>query len=395
MDRRGKDAIAIDGIGKMKGFAPEIPEEGFDVIPMWVADMNFPTAPSILRAVEKRLVHPAYGYFDPSDAYYEAIMKWLESRHGMQGLKKEYIGYENGVLGGVVSALNVMCSRGEPVLVHSPAYIGFTNVLKNNGYQIIYSPLVRDDAGVWRMDLADMEDKIRKQHIHAAVFCSPHNPCGRVWERKELEDVFALFRKYDMQVVSDEIWADILLAGHKHIPSLTVSEDAAMRTVALYAPSKTFNLAGLIGSYHVICNRKLRERVDKESSLCHYNSMNVLSMHALIGAYQDEGKQWVDELCQVLTENVHYAVTYIREHFEGVSVFEPEGTYMLLLDCEEWCRCHDRSLQQLEKAAWRVGVAWQDGAMFQAPWSVRVNLALPLSRVKEAMERLNRYVFTV
>ena len=143
------------------------------------------------------------------------------------------------------------------------------------------------------------------------------------------------------------------------------------------------------------CVYTYRDRIRKEASLGHYNSMNVLSMHALIGAYQEEGKQWVDELCQVLTENVRYAVKYIREHFEGVSVFEPEGTYMLLLDCEEWCRRHDCTLQLLEKAAWRVGVAWQDGAMFQAPWSVRVNLALPLSRVKEAMGRLERYVFTV
>ena len=130
-----------------------------------------------------------------------------------------------------------------------------------------------------------------------------------------------------------------------------------------------------------------------QSEKSHYNSMNVLSMHALIGAYQPEGYQWVDQLCQVLTQNVDYACAYIREHFPGVEVSKPEGTYMLFLDCEKWCRSHGKTIEELEKAGWDVGVAWQDGRMFRGPYSIRVNLALPLSRVQEAMDRLRRYVF--
>ena len=163
--------------------------------------------------------------------------------------------------------------------------------------------------------------------------------------------------------------------------------------MALYAPSKTFNLAGLVGSYHIIYDRKLRERILKESSLCHYNEMNVLSMHALIGAYTDEGAEWVDELCGTLTGNVRYAVDYIRSHFEGVHLAEPEGTYMLFPDCTEWCRAHGLTLQELEHKCWQAGVALQDGKMFNGPCHLRINLALPLSRVQEAMERLDRYVF--
>ncbi|MBQ9664243.1 MAG: aminotransferase class I/II-fold pyridoxal phosphate-dependent enzyme [Oscillospiraceae bacterium] len=391
-DRHGKDALALDGIGQFPT-APAAPEEGFDAIPMWVADMNFATAPSVVRAMEERLRHPLFGYFTPTDEYYNAIIRWQETRHSAAGLEKRMIGYENGVLGGVVSALNVMCSRGDSVLVHSPTYIGFTGVLKNNGYRIVHSPLTRDAGGVWRMDYEDMERQIRENRIHAAILCSPHNPCGRVWEREELEAAYEIFRKYDVQVISDEIWSDILLAGHRHIPSQSISEDAAMRTVALYAPSKTFNLAGLIGSYHIIRNDRLRHRVEKESSLCHYNDMNVLSMHALTGAYSDEGMAWTDELCAVLTENVRYAVDYIRSHFEGVTVFEPEGTYMLFIDCEAWLKAHGCTLRELEEKGWRVGVAWQDGAMFHGPTSIRMNLALPKSRLEEAMDRLNRYVF--
>lgn len=389
LDRNGKDAIAVEHI--------PIPgaqvKEGFDRIPMWVADMNFPTVPTVVEAMMERVQHPAYGYFDPSEEYYASIIRWQEKRNGVTGLKPEHIGYENGVLGGVISALNVMCSKGDNVLLHSPTYIGFTMSLENNGYHIVHSPLVKDENGVWRMDFEDMEKKIVKNRIHAAVFCSPHNPCGRVWERWEIEKAMELYKKYDVFVISDEIWSDLILEGHKHIPTQSVSEDARNRTVAMYAPSKTFNLAGLVGSYHIIYNGWLRERVLKESSLSHYNAMNVLSMHALVGAYKPEGYEWLDELRQVLTGNVEFACRYIQDHFEGIEVSKPEGTYMLFLDCTKWCEKHGKMIDELQRAGVEVGVIWQDGRPFHGPCHIRMNLALPFSRVQEAFERLDRYVF--
>ena len=389
LDRNGKDAIAVEHI--------PIPgaqvKEGFDRIPMWVADMNFPTVPTVVEAMMERVQHPAYGYFDPSEEYYASIIRWQEKRNGVTGLKPEHIGYENGVLGGVISALNVMCSKGDNVLLHSPTYIGFTMSLENNGYHIVHSPLVKDENGVWRMDFEDMEKKIAEKHIHAAVFCSPHNPCGRVWERWEIEKAMELYKKYDVFVISDEIWSDLILEGHKHIPTQSVSEDARNRTVAMYAPSKTFNLAGLVGSYHIIYNTWLRERVLKESSLSHYNAMNVLSMHALVGAYKPEGYEWLDELRQVLTGNVEFACRYIQDHFEGIEVSKPEGTYMLFLDCTKWCEKHGKTIDELQRAGVEVGVIWQDGRPFHGPCHIRMNLALPFSRVQEAFERLDRYVF--
>ena len=389
LDRNGKDAIAVEHI--------PIPgaqvKEGFDRIPMWVADMNFPTAPTVGEAMMERVQHPAYGYFDPSEEYYASIIRWQEKRNGVTGLEPEHIGYENGVLGGVISALNVMCSKGDNVLLHSPTYIGFTMSLENNGYHIVHSPLVKDENGVWRMDFEDMEKKIVKNRIHAAVFCSPHNPCGRVWERWEIEKAMELYKKYDVFVISDEIWSDLILEGHKHIPTQSVSEDARNRTVAMYAPSKTFNLAGLVGSYHIIYNTWLRERVLKESSLSHYNAMNVLSMHALVGAYKPEGYEWLDELRQVLTGNVEFACRYIQDHFEGIEVSKPEGTYMLFLDCTKWCEKHGKTIDELQRAGVEVGVIWQDGRPFHGPCHIRMNLALPFSRVQEAFERLDRYVF--
>lgn len=351
MERHGKDAIAVDGLGTMPGFAPDPPKEGFDIIPMWVADMNFPTVPTVQEAMAERIGHPAFGYFSPSDDYFNAIIRWQERRNGVRDLEKKHIGYENGVLGGLLSALNVFCSKGDHVLLNSPTYIGFTKSLANNGYRAVHSPLYLDEENVWRMDYEDMEKKIVEYKIHAAVFCSPYNPVGRVWTRDEIERAMEIFKRHNVFVVSDEIWSDIITLGHKHIPTQSVSEDARQRTVALYAPSKTFNLAGLVGSYHIIYNDWIRDRVEKESSLSHYNEMNVLSMHALIGAYRPEGYEWVDELCATITGNIDYAADYIETHFEGVKVSRPEGTYMLFIDVEEWCRKHGKTLEEVEKPA--------------------------------------------
>ena len=304
------------------------------------------------------------------------------------------IGYENGVLGGLISAVRVLAEDGAKILIHTPAYIGFTGCLTNNGYHIVHSPLIRDEKGIWRMDFDDMEQKLREEKIHVAVFCSPHNPCGRVWEQWEIEKAMDVFRRNDCYVISDEIWSDLLLDGHRHIPAYSVSEDAKMRTVTLYAPSKTFNLAGLIGAYHIIYNPYLRDRVEKQSSLSHYNSCNVLSMHALIGAYSPEGAEWVDELRQVLSRNMEYACSYITTHFKGVSFAKPEGTYMLFLDCEAWCRSHNKTIDALQRAGIACGVIWQDGRPFGGAYSIRMNLALPFSLVEEAMERLDRFVFS-
>ena len=390
--RLGLDAIALDAVGA-PGSSYTVPKEGFDIIPMWIADMNFLAAPAIPEAISRRLAHTTYGYFSPRAEYYDAIIRWHRERKGVADLKPEYIGYANGVLGGVVSAANVLCSRGDKILVHSPTYVGFTHALGDNGYELVHSPLVKDEQGIWRMDFADMEQKLRDQKIHTAVFCSPHNPCGRVWEQWEIETAMELFKKYDVYVISDEIWSDLILEGSTHIPTQSVSEDAKMRTVAMYAPSKTFNLAGLVGSYSVIYNTWLRERIAKEASLSHYNAMNVLSMYALIGAYSEEGSDGATELCEVLTGNAAFACDYIANHFPGLSVARPQGTYMLFVDCTDWCAAHGKTLDEVLKACYDVGVYVQDGRAFHGSCHIRMNLALPRARVEEAFSRLDKYVF--
>ena len=392
MDRKGHDALAVDAVGAPGSLYPA-PREGFDVIPMWIADMNFPTVPTIPQAIIARTQHTAYGYFAPRQEYFDAISRWHEQRKGVAGVEPQHIGYANGVLAGVVAAANVLCSKGDKILVHSPTYVGFTHALGDNGYELVHSPLVLDEENIWRMDFEDMEKKLTEQKIHTAILCSPHNPCGRVWERWELEKAMELFRKHDVFVISDEIWSDLILPGHKHIPTQSISEDAKQRTVAMYAPSKTFNLAGLVGSYSVVYNKWLKDRMDKEMSLSHCNGMNVLSMYALIGGYSPEGHDWVDQLVQVIDGNVSYAVSFIQEKFQGVTVSRPQGTYMLFVDCKEWLEKNGKTIDELKAAFYEVGVMVQDGRQFQAPTCLRMNLALPLSRVKEAFERLDKYVF--
>lgn len=391
IDRHGRDALAVDSAGMYPGFSPAKPKDGFDFIPMWVADMNFATAPAVTAALEERIKHPLYGYFANPAEYYNTIINWHKTRNGICDLTRREIGYENSVLNGVCSALKICCSPGDGVLLNTPAYSHFTDVITDNGYRLIPSEMKRDEDGIWRMDLADMERKIVSNRIHAMIFCSPHNPTGRVWEREELEALMALCKKHDLTVIADEIWSDLTLGDHKHIPLYSVSEDAKQRTVCLYACTKTFNLAGLGGAYHIIFNKKLRERISQENEKTCGTSLNVLSMHALIGAYSDGGQQWADELRQVLAQNTAYAHEFFALH--GISAAKPQGTYMLFLDCTEWCREHDMTLDELLQAGWDVGVGWQDGRPFYGSCHIRINTALPFSRLEEALSRLQKYVF--
>ena len=397
IERHGQDALAVDRPAQHRaagaGYFSVPVKEGFDIIPMWVADMNYAVAPSIPRAIKKRMEHPVYGYFEPRKEYYDAIIKWQTERNHVEGLTAECIGYENGVLGGVVSAAGILCSAGDKILVNSPTYVGFMHSLCNVGYELVHSPMVLDENNVWRMDYEDMEKKIVEQQTHTAILCNPHNPTGRAWERWEIEKAMELYKKHDVYVISDEIWSDLYLADHHHIPTQTISEDAKMRTIAFYSPSKTFNLAGLIGSYHIVYNKRLRDRLRKEGSLSHYNSMNVLSMYALMGAYEPEGVEWLEELLEVLTKNADYACDFIEKNWKGVNVSRPQATYMLFIDCEEWCKEHGKTMDELENAGLEIGVLWQDGREFHGEYSIRLNLALPFARVQEAFERLDKYVF--
>ena len=249
-DRHGRDSIAVDGLGK--GFAPDAPQPGFDAIPMWVADMNFVCLPTIQQAVIERVQHPAFGYFDPTPEYYGSIIRWQETRNDVTGLTAEAIGYENGVLGGVISALNCVCSKGDKILIHSPTYIGFTMSLKNNGYEAVHSPLVKDENGVWRMDFEDMEKHLKEEKIHAAIMCNPHNPCGRVWERWELEKggKYFVMRNHSaiigFSIPVNDCRRYHIIASHSDSPSFKIKENPEMSVNGAYVKLNVERYGGMI-----------------------------------------------------------------------------------------------------------------------------------------------------
>lgn len=388
VERAGKDSRAADHVP----FDFE-PGEGVSKIPMWVADMSFPTAPFIIDAIKQRLETPSFGYFRLPPEYFDAVINWQKVRNGFEGIEPEHIGYENGVLGGVGAAIQAFTTPGDKILIHSPTYSGFTGVLNFTGRTPVHSPLVRDEQGIWRMDFEDMDRKLKENSIHFAIFCSPHNPTGRVWERWETEKAMEIYAANDCVVVSDEIWSDIIMPGYKHIPTQCISEDAKNRTIAFYAPSKTFSLAGLVGSYHIVFNKYLRDRLVRRSDMCLYNCVNVISMRAMIGAYTQEGQEWTDEMNSVIDNNLQYACDFIAENFPGVSVMRPQGTYMLYLDCSEWCREHGTDIAELQKRGVMAGVIWQDGEIFLVKDTIRMNLALPFGKLVEAMNRLKEHAF--
>ena len=388
MERNGHDALAFDVIP----YEGAVVKEGVKRIPMWVADMNFPAFPGIINNMRKRLEQPHFGYYNMSDEYYESIIYWHKRRYEKQ-IERECTGYENGVLGCLSSAIRAFTEEGDSILIHAPVYTGFVKTIENLQRKIILSPLEKDENGTFRMNLKDMDKKIKDNGIKFCILCNPHNPTGRVWTRKELEDVVDVYTKNDCIVACDEIWADIVFKGHEHIPLYSVNKEAEQRSICMYAPSKTFNLAGLIGAYHVIYNKDIREKLEKVSVATHYNYCNVLSMHALTGAYSEEGYVWNNELVEVLDKNISCAIKFFREEIKGIEVSRPEGTYMILIDCHKWCRQNKVDFDDLIRKGIYEGIIWNDGRPFYAENSIRLNVALPYDTLNEALTILKKKVF--
>lgn len=382
-DRWGTNAIKWD---KTKDpttpFYTECQEE--EIVPMWIADMDFATAPSVVAAMEERIAHPIFGYGQLPDRYINAIADWQEKRFGTKGVKREHILYQNSVLGGVASVVEGYTQPGDYILTTQSTYTGFQATVKNLGRYFCYSELKKDEKGIFRMDFVDMEQQIIENKVSMMIFCSPHNPTGRVWEKSEIEAVVRLCEKHEVLLLSDEIWADFVMEpGKKHTPTQAISEGAKKITFAIYAPSKTFNLAGLIGAYSLCYNPKINDKVNKVAVATHYNNPNILSVAACYGAYEG-GAQWVDELVEYIRKNQEYMHKFFVENCKGVKTDLPEGTYLLWVDIEETGMSVDEALTKLKS----VGVVVNDGRTFRGASHLRFNLACPHSLVVKACEKM-------
>lgn len=381
LDRRGQDADSVDHISGVL--------DGYDVIPMWIADMSFPTAPPITDAIRGRLDKPHFGYFSPRQEWYDSIIRWHKSRNGMEYPQSD-IGYVNSVLGGMVACYEAFTNPGDYVLTHNPRYTGY-GTIEGCGRRSLYTDLKKDDRGVWRMDFDDIESKIRQYHIRVFALCSPHNPTGRVWEKEELHTLVDICRRHGTIIVSDEIWSDIMIDDSRHVPTLSV-KGADEITVALYSVTKTFSLAGLRGAYSVIPDPDLRSRFSAVLGRTMLNMMSALSMYALIGAYSEDGERWLNQLLCVLSDNVNTAFRRLSAH-GGIEVAKAQGTYLLYPETGKWEKNNGVSHDELVKRGIERGVIWIDGDGFGIPNTIRINTAVPASRLSEALDRLDRYAF--
>lgn len=353
------------------------------LLPMWIADMDFPTPDCVLSALRKRLEHPTFGYCDLDDRFYNAIMEWAAKRRQVTDLQPEYILYQNSAVGAIVAAVKTLTRPGEGVLVHLPNYTGFTYGIADAGRRLVGSPLVRDDAGVFRMDFEDMEAKIAAEHISCLILCSPHNPTGRVWEEAELKAAADLCEKYNVSIISDEVWADFVFPGHRHIPTALATRYAREHTIAVYGAAKTFNLAGLRTAYSIVYGNALRAAYHAKASENHYNVHNTLSAEALIGAYT-EGGSYADEILAYIEDNMKMADRYIKENIPAVRSYLPQGTYTMWLDFGAAGRSDEENIKRMGQQ----GLVMSPASEYNGTGWFRMNLACPQGQVYAALKAL-------
>lgn len=353
-----------------------------DYIPMGIADMDLATPDFVIEAIQKRLEHPILGYFKPDQRFYDAIQGWQKKTYGIDGPYREEVICQTSVLGGVASALKTLTCTGEAVMVHAPGYFNFAQIIMGLGRQIVTSRLLWT-GDQYAVDYEDMEQKAVDHQVKAFLLCSPHNPAGRVWSREELEKIAAVCERHKIPVIADEIWADLVFS-HTHIPFYTVSPWAADHTIAMYAPTKTFNMAGITIAYGVVKNPELRERFQGHCKSSHYNLPNVLSVEAMTAAYES-GTEWKDRLCGYLKGNTEMAAAFFHRNYPELIVPEPQGTYLLWLDFTRMNIGSDQLLERFGKA----GLYFNDGrsCINYGDGCLRMNAAMPRERLKQVLRR--------
>ena len=355
-----------------------------DTIPLWVADMDFRVCPSVTEALRSRAEHGIYGYSNPGKEYYDALLGWFSSRFGWQ-TEKDWVVNTPGVVYALNTAVRSLTQPQDAVMILTPVYRPFFNVVLNNGRTLVECPLVNQD-GAYQIDFADFERKIIDNNVKMFILCSPHNPIGRVWQKEELEQIADICLRHNVLVVSDEIHADFVYPGYKHIPFASLSKEAEQHCIVCTAPSKTFNLAGLQCSNIFIPNAEIRDAFTRELSREGYHSPNVMGMLACRAAYA-EGGPWREDLIRYLSGNLEFVRWFLRENLPMVRLTEPQGTYLIWLDFRDL----GLSAAALEDLVSNKARLWlDDGLIFGKEGELfeRVNIACPRSLLVEAFQRL-------
>mgnify|MGYP005762139867 CR=1 FL=1 len=354
-----------------------------DLLPMWVADMDFLTAPCIMEALKDRLEQGIFGYTTRPSSYNESIVNWLDNRFSWK-IKKEWLMFSPAVITSISLLIQNLTQKNDKIMIQEPVYSPFHNIVELNERDLVISPLIKLDDGSYIMDYEDIEAKIKDVKIF--ILCNPHNPVGRVWTREELTRLGQICLKHNVIVISDEIHSDIILKNHKHIPFASISKEFCKNTITCMAPTKTFNLAGLQSSFLVMSNPYYYEVMDRAFSTLDIKRNNAFSLVATEAAY-NYGEDWLDELIKYIEDNVDFAIEYIKTHMPKLKVKKPEGTYLLWVDFNSL----NVDEKDLKDALINKGkVALNSGSSFGIGGDgyYRINLACPRAMVLEALKRI-------
>lgn len=362
--------------------------ESEHVLPMWVADMDFHTAPAIVDALRLRVEHGIFGYTRVPDSYYDAVTGWFARRHGWK-MDREWIIYTSGVVPAVSAIIKALTVPGDKVLVQTPVYNCFFSSIRNNGGEMVFSPLVFAD-NTYTIDYEDLERKAADPKVKVMLLCNPHNPAGRVWKREELVYIGKICIRHGVTVVSDEIHCELVFPGHRYTPFASVSEDFLRHSVTCISPSKTFNIAGLQIANIVCADADHRAKIDRainDNEVCDVNPFGVIATQA---AY-NEGEEWLNQLIEYLHGNYLYMREFCREHLPEFPVTVLEGTYLVWMDCRKLCI----SSEELE---WRLvaeaGLWLNAGTMYGAEGEgfMRWNIACPRDTLTDGLKCFVNFV---
>ena len=372
--RTGSDCVKYDGAENIFGTN--------DLIPMWVADMDFRTPQCVVDVIRKRVEHSLYGYTFLSPKWRPSIVNWVGRRYGWK-VEEEEIGFVGGIVPALAFAIQCFTEKGDKVLIQPPVYHPYYNVTNDLERTVVTNALQLVD-GQYKIDFDDFENKAKDCKMF--LLCSPHNPGGRVWNREELERIADICAKYNVLVISDEIHCDMMLKGYKHIPYATVSTAAEQNCITLMAASKTFNIAGLKSSYHIIKNKELRDRYCEYLRKSEQDFAPLFATEPVAAAY-DEGEEWLTQMMVYVEENINYVQQYIEEHLPKLSMIRPQASYLIFIDARRLDLTNSDLVDFFVKEA-KVGM--NDGAMFGEGGEgfMRMNVGCPRSIVEKAMKQI-------
>ena len=375
IERRGSGALKTDKLKERYGRE--------DLLAAWVADMDFATPPFIIEALKNRLEHPIFGYGIEPEDYKSLIIDWEKDLHDWE-IEPEWISYIPGIVKGIGMVLNVFTKPGENVYIMPPVYHPFRIVTELNGRNVVNVPLIEEENGNYSIDFEKLEQSGDNGGV--LIFSNPHNPAGRIWNKDELKRLADICKKKNILVISDEIHADMALWGKKHVPFMTVSEEAKNNSITFCAPSKVFNIPGIVSSFSVIADKEIREKFYGWLIANEFNDAPVFSYVATCAAYRD-GKQWREEMLSYVEKNITLTEDFFREHLPEIKVLRPDASFLVWIDCRGLGLSHEELIDAFVNKA---KVALNDGAMFgkEGEGFMRLNVGMPKEKLLEVLTRI-------